>query len=421
MDYQDYNTPVKFNAPAPEPGRRPVIPKVLVIIGIGIVVVVVVYYGVMAAIGSYINHAMSQSFPPARVVTGTSPNWRVLEKPGGIGLMGYNPGGFVIGDFDGDGDEEILKIAVKGRSLIYEADGSRTTAGINGQEFIIQLVAWDYDRDGIAEIITPTIHADVVRQFSGSGSAFQGVVLEDNLPVIRLDGSLAGNLAASGAMTEAPLIADIDADGFDELLVYDQGSSGGRGTWRAFGKDGVEVATASPTNQSDMEASMSGTFTICGDVDGDSRADLIYPVQKMSALACCDFTGRQWDLAGWDAGVNPPDSAYDLDGDGCAEILSALHGFLNPVDGQYTELQLPPLEGEHTIGYSFTCGDINADGVPEIYASSMFNSNVLGFNINGTCTYHEELGTGVFNTAVLHSGGRDYLVVQLMNKLMISQ
>lgn len=418
MSYQDYNTPAGYSGPGPRPSA---LPKVLIIIAIIAAVIAAAYFGwksFMASQTSQMMAAMQASLPPAQVVLGTPRAWRVLEQSGSLGLN-YNPGGVVTGDFDADGDDELLKIANKGKSTVYEADGTKRWAEISGEEFSLQAVSWDCDRDGVAEVIVPTTLAGVVRDHRGSGTTFRSVNLDGSLPVFRLDGTLAAELAINGGQIDPPLTGDVDGDGHDELLVYDYGTGTGKAKgWLVFGRDGKQTTVIKPRNTSRLETMGMPTFTVCGDIDGDGKADLVYPINKMKALAYANTSIKVKELGYWPS-PRTPVCASDLDGDGCTELLASESGYMNPVTGVFTDLIMPVQAGDDYIRLDCATGDFDGDGTVEIAAGSMFATGVIVFTPDGQCTYYEELGSMAFAVVTLKTATQDYLVLQLMDRLLI--
>lgn len=192
---------------------------------------------------------------------------RVYRNDGGgvftdvaAGLTGVHAGRAAWGDYDADGDLDIL---LAGRSSagpvakVYRSDGgnvfTEVAAGLTGVEF--SAVAWgDYDKDG---------DLDVLLAGRTAGDS-------DVSKVYRNDGGVFTDIQAGLAPVEdgAVVWADYDNDGDLDILL--NGLAPSTGFASLYRNDGGGVFT-------DMKLHLAGTqgSIACGDYDSDGDLDIL--------------------------------------------------------------------------------------------------------------------------------------------------
>lgn len=91
--------------------------------------------------------------PPAGVLTGEPLAWRELAYwPEEASLERPRPG-IVTGEFTGDDSGDVLLVDWMGDTEIIEHGGQRHKVDSDIWPVIIGFTAWDYNRDGVAELV----------------------------------------------------------------------------------------------------------------------------------------------------------------------------------------------------------------------------------------------------------------------------
>jgi hypothetical protein len=217
------------------------------------------------------------------------------------------PRAMAAGDVDGDGDPD-LAIAGEFTVAVLRGDGGSLAAGpelpVGSNPFSVVLS--DLERDGDLDLATSN--------FLGSG-------LRDNVTVFRNEGTGTFAAARNFAVGFAPFslaAADLDGDGFDELMVSNAGAAA-FSVLRNLAGEGFAQAVDVPTlpNPSRIRAA---------DADGDGDADVL--VSNESQLAFHANLGPEGLLRGLLVGVNPhlEFELADLDGDGDLDLILAALG-----------------------------------------------------------------------------------------------
>ncbi len=281
----------------------------------------------------------------------------------------FNGGGSVaIADLGNDSTAEIITAAgLGGRAQIrtFRLDGSyihqffaydqSMAAGVN-------VAAGDVDADGSAEIVTaPKAGAAAqVRIFDGAGRIDQTVgwfpFAEDY----------------SGGVNVA--VGDVDADGKAEIIV---GSGEGmEPTVKVFSATGEPKAIDFYPFAKDSQG---GVSVSVGNVDADAAMEVITAVQQSGDawVKIYDYNVERTIVKefkvldeGFQGGVNV--AAGDVDADGVAEIVVAVHGKGEPQVKLYeadgTEMNPSFFAYDETFqgGVNVAVGAVNADGYADI-------------------------------------------------------
>lgn len=363
--------------------------------------------------------------PPPAVLTGQPLAWRTLYRsriilPGASGALG----GVAVGNFDEDPDQEAVLIGI-GTGNLFEPDGGHTPIGLHGAGFMMNLTAWDYDGDGIDEILPEAILYNVVNAPRSQDDDKSAPPLPTSTPVCKLDGKMAGELPfISGIIGKGLACADFDGDGMREVVGQVIGGDGSR-DYNFYGTLGkVEASITLPNRGMDI-----GT----GILVRGQPAWLLQQQFNPTALVAYSMSGGRIELGGWPPKVNA-NTPYcgDLDGDGVDEFFAG-EGWLNPASGVFTSVtrpDVPPVKQPKgalelhtsTLQPQIVCGDFDADGTAEaVYAASMLDptNDLWIYDREGRLTYHEIMPSQIWSMRKLSSGGRNYLIVQLTEKLLI--
>ncbi len=323
-----------------------------------------------------------------------------------------------MGNFDDDTDEELLLLADPdlpeeqsesgsgreairtGASLLLEADGQRSELGIRSFFFVADFTAWDYDGDGVDEIIP----ADTAKGYYAKAPE-QPAILHDKFdldncsPVLALDGSCIAVLRGGGTWQDVT-VGDFDGDGSADLLLCDYG--GTNLTARAYAVGGIELPVA--------EGAVLCCSDLAADMDGDGKDEV---AGTFGALSICDPAATWRDLPGYEI-QSGSTYAADLDGDGAEELLSGA-GIYDVQTAKWLPLVYPAQANLPDKRFpACAAGDFDGDGTPELAVLNGEFSQGSGlylFLADGQCSYYEELGFEVRTLHSLHAGGRDHLIV----------
>jgi hypothetical protein len=209
-------------------------------------------------------------------------------------LPGSHPGPPCVGDFDGDGDPELVVPAVN-RISMFEGDGTlvwsalaQDTSGLAGCS------GFDFDRDGADEVV----YAD-----------------HEDLIILSGDGSVLSRWQGHHSFTifETPVVADVDGDGAAEVCIGSNngdfnglsclghvddawpgtGSSWGRHDYAESGRVRTRAIVEDPSAP-DLTGKL---VDLCVDCSGD--VELSVQAWNRGALA---LDGMTWGLYAMDLG-----------------------------------------------------------------------------------------------------------------------
>ena len=235
--------------------------------------------------------------------------------PIGNGYYGQSKG-IATGDFNGDGVADFVVAGVNNISglggvnvFLSRSDGSLQPAVTYGSSSCDYFVAVaDFNKDGKLDFVTTDCSANV-QLFIGNG-----------------DGTFtAGNIFASGGSSPSDLVAaDFDGDGYPDVAVINYNGSSNSSV-------GVLLNDKTGNLQSAVTYTLSGLTTqgiAAADVNGDSKTDLIVPLNNGSAVSILLGNGDGTFQAEQDVslGVNYPAAATvaDVNGDGIQDLIVTL-------------------------------------------------------------------------------------------------
>ena len=264
-----------------------------------------------------------------------------------------------LGDFDGDGNDDVLLRHDDGRWHFYPMDGGGVLDG-SGAVSLTADLAWqvagigDFNGDG---------RADVLLRHKGGRWRFHPM---DGSAV--LDGAGAASLTADLAWQVAG-IGDFDGDGNDDVLLRKTD-----GRWYFYPMDGRTVLAGRGTAR--LTADLAWRVAGVGDFDGDGNDDVllrhddgrwhVHPMDGRDVLAGSGEVSLTADLAWQVAGIG------DFDGDGNDDVLLRHEDgrwHFHPMDGRAVRsgsgaVNLTADTATTVVGI----GDLNGDGRADVLA-----------------------------------------------------
>ena len=290
---------------------------------------------------------------------GTFTQLALAQSPfAGLALPDHTNSNYFVGDFDGDGDIDVL-VGVNGTSGMFLRNdngvfSSQSSAFFPQPAVGSRMVVGDFDNDG---------DTDILYQTGGSGSAWAYARSEGggNFTFRTQETSPFAGLALPDHAGNNYYVADFDGDGDLDILAA---VSGATGTF--LRNNGSSFSSGSTTT---FPAAAANGRLLVGDFDGDGDADILYQT-----------------------GANGSAFQYARsNGDGTFTILTLAN---SPLAGV-------PLV-DHT-GANYRVGDFDGDGDLDIFSAT--NSSSGNFYVqNGsppevTASTPSDNATGVSRTA----------------------
>lgn len=245
-----------------------------------------------------------------------------------------------IADIDGDGTLEVVASTTENALVVYDARSGH-------EEFRVPLVTYGYGRPTIAdihpasgnELITSDINGHVVAAYA-NGSASWRVLLNKTV-------------GDSPVVWNAPVVADVDADGIVEVVI---------GTSRG-------PVVLAPNGTVEWSKREGAAYLTTAQADSDQSREIF----TASTGAIRAFDGATGDLE-WTRefrGSTRIHSAADADNDGTVDLfVGRVNGkvlALNAGTGD-TEWSTTVATGEDSTLPSPVLGDVNGDGRFEVIA-----------------------------------------------------
>lgn len=338
------------------------------------------------------------------LVIGDAIKWRELDHFDGS-YEDY--ASLLAGNFDDDPDRELLHVTQYTCSIL-ELDGSLRELPILGWIGGKLELAWDWDGDGIMEIVT-----------RGYGPEQPG---PDTMQILNLAGEVVAELPGSLPIASSGT-ADLDGNGHRELLL----EGGGRTGLAAYGLTGLESWY--------VNALAANIVLAIGDFDGDGRDELLgrsVAEQSPTGLGLLRVFGLEQEFA-----VLPglreaeasehPYNAMDLNDDGVAEVITT-DSIVNPADGSRTPLQIPkgwsgmdfgPFPAQ-LVAYQAGGRTLLAARVLEQQGSERSDTLIL-WDAQGQIVYHEQFADALDEILVLPGATGDRLVIMKADGIYVEQ
>ena len=238
------------------------------------------------------------------------------QIPGGVAAAGPNPGtnwkAVGAGDFNGDGDSDVLLQNTNGQVAIWEMNGTNqipggvAAAGPNPGTNWKAVGAGDFNGDGDSDVLLQNVNGQVaIWEMNGTNQIPGGVAAAGPNP---------------GTNWKAVGTDDFNGDGFADVLL--QNVNGQVAIWEMNGTNQIPggVAAAGPNPGTNWKAV--GT----GDFNGDGDSDILLQ-NTNGQVAIWEMNGTNQIPGGVVAiGPNPGTNwkavgARDFNGDGFADIL----------------------------------------------------------------------------------------------------
>ena len=311
----------------------------------------------------------------------------------------------VAGDFDGDGEVDIIAFDVDGTVYAWHHDGTELRDGdndplTNGPFFYRErsdTLGWhtstpalaDIDEDGRPELVACS-PKDSIYCLNDDGSYVPGWPV----PVVEQD----ANISAS------PAVGDIDGDGRLEVLV--QNSVG----WiYGLNHDGTSM-TGWPQWVYSVNFFMGSPAL--ADFTGDGKLEVVIPSMNGYCFVF-DYLGKivpGWPLP-YNKGGGPTESSptiADLDGDGGYDIvLGCEEGVLNAWNFNGDRLPGFPIYLNAYIRGVPMVRDLDIDGDVELVATC-WDRNIYVWDLDGTCHRDYSAWNG-FHGNIRNSGSTEFI------------
>jgi hypothetical protein len=283
----------------------------------------------------------------------------------------------VIGDFDGDGDREVIAYDIDGTVYVWHHDGTELmdgddnpatdgpffAAGLPAQGWHVSTPALaDMDNDGIVEIIVAA-PSDSIYALNSDQSAVAG------WPVYIGD--------AGATVGASPVVGDIDGDTFPEVIIQNS-------AWRVQGlnHDGTDMP-GWPIGIN-CNSFFAGSAALA-DFTGDGRLEVVIPGMD---TYCYFYRYDGTPMPGWpkqyaSSGVTETSPVIaDINGDNSLDIvLGSEEGRLNAWDINGDIIPGFPIMLSSFIRGTPVVKDLDFDGDVELIASC-WNQNVYVWDLD---------------------------------------
>ena len=301
-----------------------------------------------------------------------------------------------VGDFDGDGRDDVYGRTNGGAHFVALANGDELTTSMWGQWSgaidWVDLSVGDFNNDG---------RDDIVARHADTGAWYMGVSNGQGF-----DTHLAGRWAANVQWDDV-MVADFDGDGNDDLA----GRVRANGAWYLAVSDGEAAPTLSNVAWGRWSGAVDWEAVRLGDFNGDGRVDISGRNATSGGLFVAENTGDGFETeryGSFSAAVSWNDWIVgDFDGNGRDDLAArhaatgAWYGAMGDVDQAMTdEFRIEALHrwGATVDWTDVQAFDINADGTDEI----------LGRNLaDGAWWVMEHGPAGYANRMVGRWGGGD--------------
>jgi hypothetical protein len=307
----------------------------------------------------------------------------------------------VIGDFDGDGDHEVIAYDVDGTVYVWHHDGTELMDGdsnpaTNGPFFAAGLASdgWhvstpaiaDMDNDGIIELIV-VAPSDYIYVLNSDGSSVAG------WPV---------HIGDEGAgVGRSPVVGDIDGDSYPEVII-------GNSFARVLGLNHDGTTMSGWPQWINGNSFFAGSPALA-DLTGDGKLEVVIP--GMNSL-CYIIRYNGAHLPGWPKAYSSGGATEsspiiaDINGDGSLDIiLGGEEGRLNAWDIDGNDLPGFPIQLSGFIRATPMVRDLDFDGDVELIASC-WDQNVYVWDLEAKA-YNGYAQWNGFHADQFNSGWKD--------------
>jgi len=319
----------------------------------------------------------------------------------------------VVGDFDGDGEYEIIAYDVGGMVYVWNADGTELMDGdsdpvTNGPFFQAGTPSfWHVSTPALADIDEDDVQELVV------------CAPDDSIYVLNSDGSYVDGwpvyIQDAGAnMAASPVVGDIDGDGHLEIVVQNSYA-------RVMGLNHDGTSMAGWPKWVYSNTSFPGSCALA-DLTGDGKLEVIVP--GMNSY-CYIFRYDGSSLPNWpqpyasEGYTESSPVVADIDGDGSLDIiLGCEEGLLNAwnINGEYIA-GFPINVGSFLRGTP-TVADLDLDGDLEI-ATSCWDQNIYVWDLDGKY-HHGGIQWNGFHGNIWNNGWKEFLGATAAEQLAYS-
>jgi hypothetical protein len=289
--------------------------------------------------------------------------------------VGHSPASVAIGDFNGDGIQDLALTGYSGTVTVLLGNGDGTfksSSVVEGGPFQPSIAVGDFNGDGKVDLATVSYFDSTVTVLLGNG-----------------DGTFTPT-ATSPQTGRYPLslaVGDFNGDGTPDLAVA---TGGGQGLTVLLGKgDGTFMATATSPQTGNSPA-----FVAVGDFNRDGVPDLAVANEGSNNITVLlgkgDGTFAPMPLAPATGDFPIAIAVGDFNGDGFQDLAAVnqkdwtVTFLLGNGDGTFKVKATSP-----RLGYSpqsIAMGDFNGDGVPDLALASLDGTSILLGNGDGTFT-----------------------------------
>ncbi|MCC7479062.1 hypothetical protein IT575_11470 [bacterium] len=319
-----------------------------------------------------------------------------------------------VDSFGGPGGQEVLVLRPYGQSMIYSADGGSRELKWSRSSFLAGPVAWDYDRDGVDELLPrkllalpklPEINPQDPPHVEVKDKTPQG-----HTPVFSLGGREIAKLDGVVPQGQCAVTFDYDGDGWDELVLAEEGCGTEASTvnFRVLGRGGELLWTFRTTGSQRL---MRGRY-------GDPSMECVYSYETGEVLAYHPSLPGGSVLEDWPPGA-VPSVALGAREDAWPVVASGDGFMYDTWSMNSSELSLSAPAGAYMLfgepKQRLAAGAFSQRSRAELAYCPYFNNprgELRFYDREGSLTRQFELGEEILRIATVESRGQELLAVQ---------